>query len=98
MRFGGGKIGTYQVITHWRERQYSDIEWEVGDGDVAGDMVFGVSEWETEKEGAGYDSGGEDVKRLGDMMDGVGSFSGSNVEGMPCALLTTWVKNSVRPI
>ena len=65
-----GGTGTYQIITDRGERQYSDFEWEVGDGDVAGDMVFGVSEWETEAEGAGYDSGGEDVKRVGGMMDG----------------------------
>lgn len=55
------RAGTHKIITHWRERQYTDFEWEAGDGDVAGYMVFGVSEWEAEAEGAGYYSGGEYV-------------------------------------
>ena len=58
----GSVIGTYQVLTYRRERQHTDIEWEAGYGDVAGDMVPGVSEWQAEEEDHGYDSRGEDVR------------------------------------
>ena len=55
-------IGTHQVIAHRREREHTHFEREAGDGDVARDMVLGVSERETEAESAGYNSRGEDVR------------------------------------
>lgn len=58
-------IGTYKIVPHRSERQHSDIERAVGDGDMAGNMVLGVSEWEAEAEGVSYDSGGEDVRGWG---------------------------------
>lgn len=35
-------IGTYQVGAYWGLGEYPDFEWTVGDGDMAGDLVFGV--------------------------------------------------------
>ena len=35
-------LGTYKILSHWRKCQHTDFEWEIGDGDVAGDMVLGV--------------------------------------------------------
>ena len=62
-------IGTYQVLADRREREHTHHPGPAGDGDVAGDLVPGVQEREAEAEGAGYDSGGEDV-RMGDYRAG----------------------------
>jgi hypothetical protein len=53
--------GTCQVRIDRRERYDSDYEWKIGDGDMAGYLVSGVSRCETLEKGGGYDSGGEDV-------------------------------------
>lgn len=53
--------GTRQERSSGRERHDSDFEWKVGDGDVAGHLVSGVSGGEAYEEGGCDDSGGEDV-------------------------------------
>jgi hypothetical protein len=55
------KTGTCQERSSWREYHGSDYEWEVGDGDVAGDLVSGVSGGQAYEEGGCDDSGREDV-------------------------------------
>ena len=60
--------GTYQSITHWRQRQHTDFERKASDRDMAGDMVFGVQERETKEESAGYDTGRKDVKGSGGIL------------------------------
>ena len=56
----GGVKGSCEECAGGRERLDSDYEWEAGDGDVAGDMVSGVSRCEAYEEGCGDNSGGED--------------------------------------
>ena len=53
--------GTYQVLAHRRQRFGAYYGWEVESRDVAGDLVLGVSGWEAQEEGVGYDPGGESV-------------------------------------
>lgn len=56
-----GVVGTCEICARGRDRDDSDYEWETGDGNVAGDMVFRVSEGEAFEAGGGYDSGGEEL-------------------------------------
>lgn len=58
----GNVTGTYQVVSDRRERERTDIEWETRYRDLAGHLVSGIPEYEAEEEGAGYDTGGEDVR------------------------------------
>ena len=54
-------LGSCQGGVGGRERYGADYGWGAGVGDVAGDMVFGVSGWDTFEEGGGYGSRGEEV-------------------------------------
>jgi hypothetical protein len=54
--------GTHQIFIDRREREHTDIERQACNRDMAGHMVFGVPEWKAKEEGAGYHTGGEDVK------------------------------------
>jgi hypothetical protein len=58
----GVVIGTYQVRADRVECDDSDKQWEIGDGDVAGNLVFGVSGGEASEEGCCYDTGGESLR------------------------------------
>ena len=55
-------VGSYQVIFDRRERDYTNIEWEACNRDLAGGLVSGIPEYEAEEEGPGYDTRGEAVK------------------------------------
>ena len=57
-------IGTYQILLDRCQCEHSDHKRPVGDRDVAGDMVLGVSKWETAAESAGDYPGREGVSRL----------------------------------
>ena len=57
----GFYTGTCQERFSRCERHDTDHERAVGDGDMAGDLVFGVPGVEACEEGRGYDSGREDV-------------------------------------
>ena len=58
-------IGTYQVFFDRREREYTNIERKARHGNLARNLVPGISEYEAEEEGPSYDTRGEDVKALG---------------------------------
>lgn len=45
------RTGTYQERVDRRKRHDTDQQWEAGDGDVAGDLVFGVQVGEALAEG-----------------------------------------------
>lgn len=49
--------GTHQIRTHWGFSEYPDFERAIGNGDVAGDLVFGVPGCETFEEGCCYHPG-----------------------------------------
>ena len=57
-------LGTYQIVSDRRERQHTHIEWEACNGHLAGYLVSGISEHETEEEGPSYDTRGENVNSL----------------------------------
>lgn len=57
----GFVVGTYQIFIDWRERVGADYGREAEPGDVAGDMVLGVSGWEAQEESAGDGARGEGV-------------------------------------
>lgn len=53
--------GTYQIFIDWRERVGADYGREAEPGNVAGNMVLGVSGWEAQEESAGNGARGEGV-------------------------------------
>ena len=61
---GQRKTGTYQILSYWRECERADCGWNAGAGEVAGDMVFGVSGREAEAEVYGYGAGDGNVKEV----------------------------------
>ncbi|KAF6218975.1 hypothetical protein HO133_005519 [Letharia lupina] len=63
-RFTWGHQSTYQVVSDRRERERTNIKWKTRHRDLAGHLVSGISEYEAEEEGPGYDTRGEDVRDL----------------------------------
>ena len=53
--------GTYQICTHRIKRDNTHYERQIGNGNVAGNLVPRVSDVEACAESCRYDSGGEDV-------------------------------------
>ena len=53
-------IGTYQIRPHWVERLYSHNTREIGDRNMARNLVPGISDVEACAKSGRYHSGGED--------------------------------------
>lgn len=52
-------LGAYKERTGGSECHNSYSRWEVGDGDMAGNLVLGVQGEQTSAQSCSYDSGGE---------------------------------------
>lgn len=53
--------GAHQVVPDRGQRERTNLEREVGDGDVARDLVLGVPGWKAEEKDLGHDTRREDV-------------------------------------